>query len=317
GVTADELAEMLYDSLHNKLMKLPDETRVYPAHGAGSLCGKQLGDAPYSTIGEQKKYNYALQPMSLEEFKKIVTAEQPEAPDYFVHDAILNRKDRPVLDEALQRSLKALPLEEVLELQRQGAQILDTRDAADFAGGHLKGAINIGLDGKYALWCGTILRKEQPIVVIADPGRETEAVMRLGRIGFDYVRGYLDGGPRALDGHPELLQTTPRITAPALAERIDAGDDVQVIDVRAEKEWKAGHIPGSLNIPLNDLEERLDEIPADQECVVHCEGGYRSSIAASLLQRAERHVWDLVGGFKAWAASKLPVVEEHSETAAK
>ncbi len=316
GVTADELAEMLYDSLHNKLMKLPDETRVYPAHGAGSLCGKQLGDAPYSTIGEQKRYNYALQPMSLEEFKKIVTAEQPEAPDYFVHDAILNRKDRPVLDEALRASLQPLTVDQVLTLQREGAQVVDTRDQTDFAGGHLKGAVNIGLDGKYALWCGTILKKDRPIVVIADPGREEEAVMRLGRIGFDYVRGYLDGGPRALEAYPELIETTPRITAPALAEYLESGQVIHVIDVRSEKEWRAEHMPGSMNIPLNDLEEQIDRIPAGERCVVHCEGGYRSSIAASLLQRAGRsNVLDLVGGFKAWKASQLPTEREEAQTA--
>ena len=186
GVTADELADMLYDSV-NRLRKLPDATLVYPAHGAGSMCGKALAKETFSTIGEQKKFNYALQPMSRDEFKAIVTEDQPEVPDYFVHDAILNRQDRASLEETMKTSLKPLSVEDVLRLQNSGAQVVDVRDAVDYEGAHLRNVTNIALDGKYATWCGTVLNHDDPIVVIAETGGEEEAVMRLGRIGFDNV----------------------------------------------------------------------------------------------------------------------------------
>ena len=312
GVTADELADMLYDSITNKLVKLPDATLVYPAHGAGSMCGKSLSKETVSTIGEQKKFNYALQPMSREAFKQIVTADQPEAPDYFVHDAILNRKERTALHDAMEQQLKPLSVDEVLAMQKAGAQILDVRDGIDFEGEHMKGAINIALSGKYATWAGSMLTHDLPIVVIAEEGGEEEAVMRLGRIGFDNVAGYLANGMRALETRPELAQRTERITAPALAEwidgqRPDAGATPVVLDIRSEAEHAGGHIEGSLNIPLPRLEERIGELPADRPVVVHCEGGYRSAIGASLLQKLGRqHVHDLVGGYKAWAATRLP-----------
>ena len=312
GVTADELADMLFDSVTNKLVKLPDATLVYPAHGAGSMCGKSLSKETVSTIGEQKKFNYALQPMSREEFKKIVTADQPEAPEYFVHDAILNRQDRASLDESLRKSLRALPLDEVLALERSGAQLLDVREGIDFEGAHLRGSLNIALDGKYATWAGSLLAHDRPIVVIAADGGEEEAVMRLGRIGFDNVTGYLAGGMHALATRDDLVEKTRRITAPALAEwlagtRAESGPAPIVVDVRTAAEHAGGHVAGSLNIPLSHLEERAPEIPAGVPVAVHCEGGYRSAIAASLLQRLGRTgVHDLVGGYKAWAAAKLP-----------
>ena len=311
GVTADELSDMLYDSLTNKLVKLPDETLVYPAHGAGSMCGKNLSKETVSTIGEQKKFNYALQPMSRAEFKQIVTEEQPEAPGYFVHDAILNRQERPNLDETLSESLQALSLEEVFRLKNQGAQLLDVRDAIDFEGAHLAGSINIGIQGKYATWCGTVLNHDHPIVVVTDTGQEAEALMRLGRIGFDNVAGYLEGGMDALRDRPDLVSKIDRITAVALSEQLASSDSPTIVDVRSEKEWAAGHIADSVNIPLNHLGDRVSEIASNHPVVVHCEGGYRSAIAASLLAKAGRpDVLDMVGGYKAWAASKLPVQVE-------
>ena len=319
GVTADELADMLYDSITNKLVKLPDATLVYPAHGAGSLCGKSLSSDTVSTIGEQKKFNYALQPMSREEFKKIVTADQPEAPDYFVHDAILNRKERTSLHDAMQHSLKPLSIEEVLARAATGAQLLDVRDAIDFEGEHLKGTINISLSGKYATWAGSMLTHSDPIIVIADAGGADEAVMRLGRIGFDNVTGYLADGMRALEKRPELAERTQRITAAALADwragrRPDAGAAPTVLDIRSEAEHAAGHIPGSLNIPLPRLEERYGEVPTAGPLVVHCEGGYRSAIGVSLLQKIGRpHVHDLVGGFKAWSAMQRPMEQADAQ----
>jgi len=312
GVTARELAEMLYHSV-GKLRELPDETLVYPAHGAGSMCGKSLSQETVSTIGEQKRFNYALQPMSLDEFIPIVTADQPEAPDYFVYDAIKNRQERPDLEATLRAGLRPLTLEDVLRLKNQGAQLVDVREAPDFEAAHLAGAINIGLKGKYATWCGSILDHDQPIVVIAEPGSEEEAVMRLGRIGFDNVAGYLRDGMLALDPHPDLLRAIPRITAPALAEQRATPDAPFVLDVRSPAEWRSGHVAGSHNIPLTHLRERLDEVPADRPVVVHCEGGYRSAIGASLLAGAGReNVTDLVGGIKGWIASRLP-----TETAAE
>lgn len=312
GVTADELADMLYDSITNKLVKLPDATLVYPAHGAGSMCGKSLSKETVSTIGEQKKFNYALQPMSREDFKAIVTADQPEAPDYFVHDAILNRKERASLEDAMKTTLKPLSLDEVLAMRKAGGQILDVRDGIDFEGGHLEGGLNIALSGKYATWAGSMLSHDKPIVVIAEEGGAEEAVMRLGRIGFDNVGGYLAGGMNALANRDDLVERTQRITAPALGEwldglRSDAGPTPTIIDVRSEAEYAGGHIAGSRNIPLTHLDERFGEVPLGKPIVVHCEGGYRSAIAASLLQQLGRKdVHDMVGGFKAWLATKRP-----------
>lgn len=217
-MTADELADMLYDSITNKLVKLPDATLVYPAHGAGSMCGKSLSKETVSTIGEQKKFNYALQPMSREAFKAIVTADQPEAPDYFVHDAILNRKERASLDDTMEKTLKPLSFDEVLALGKSEAQLLDVRDGIDFEGGHLRGTLNIALSGTYATWAGSMLSHDKPIVVITEEGGEEEAVMRLGRIGFDNVAGYLAGGMNALATRDDLVERTERVTAIALAE---------------------------------------------------------------------------------------------------
>ena len=306
GVTADELAEMLYHSL-NKLRELPDSTLVYPAHGAGSMCGKNLSKETVSTIGEQKRFNYALQPMSFDDFKRLVTSDQPEAPDYFVYDAIKNRQERPDLEATLRSSMNALSIDDVVRLKNEGAELVDVREAADFEGAHLAGSINIGLTGKYATWCGSILSHDRPIVVIADPGSEEEAVMRLGRIGFDNVTGYLRDGMAALERRPELVRVISRITAPALAEEIKNSPAPFVLDVRSEKEWQSGHLACSHNIPLTHLRERIGEVPQFSSVVVHCEGGYRSAIAVSLLAEAGRtNAMDLVGGIKAWIASKLP-----------
>ncbi len=248
--------------------------------------------------------------MSREEFKRLVTADQVEAPDYFVHDAILNRQDRQSLETALRDSLKPLELAEVVKLQRSGTQVVDVRDALDFAGAHLAGSINVGLKGKYATWCGTVLDRTKPIVVLADEGDEEEAIMRLGRIGFDLVQGYVAGGPKALEQEPTLIAVTDRITVQALAEELENSSVLVVVDVRAEKEWQAGQIAGSVNIPLSHLQERISELSPNSSLVVHCKGGYRSAIAASILQRQGfENVFDLVGGFDAWTASKLPVAE--------
>ncbi|MEE9277144.1 MAG: MBL fold metallo-hydrolase [Dehalococcoidia bacterium] len=301
GWSATTLAGMLYDSLHDKLLTLPDETLVYPAHGAGTLCGRNLSTETVSTIGEERRYNYALQPMSKEEFIPLVTAGQPEAPAYFGYDVQFNRSEHPTLDETLDRVLKPLSLDQLLRLRNTGAQVLDARDQAAFAGAHLSGALNVPLGGEYASWCGALLSQERPIVIVAEPGREKEASMRLGRIGFDHVAGYLEGGMQALAARPDLAEGLDRFTAVALAEQLQAPQPPFVLDVRRQPEWQDGHIENSVHIPLHELSERLDELPRDRQIVLYCTSGYRSAIAASLLQqRGLTDVADLVGGVEAW-----------------
>jgi hydroxyacylglutathione hydrolase len=308
GWTAEELGALLYDSLRERLLPLPDETLVYPAHGAGSLCGKNLSTDTVSTIGVQRQYNYALQPMSKDDFIRIVTSDQPDSPAYFTYDAILNTKERPTLETALARELRPLPLVEVIERRDRGAQVLDTRDPTEYAGVHVRGSINVGLGGTYATWCGTLLDPQRPIVIVADPGREEESATRLGRIGFDNVAGYLDGGMQALDGRPDLVERTERITAQNLAEQLESAKPPLVLDVRTPDEVELGHIDGSLAVPLNRLEERLAEVPRDRPVVVTCASGYRSSIAVSILEaHGLEGLSDLVGGMDAWEASHLEV----------
>ncbi len=310
GWSADQLAGMLFDSLHGKLLTLPDDTLVYPTHGAGSLCGRNISKETVSTIGDQRQYNYALQPMSKDAFIKIVTADQPDAPAYFTYDAILNAKERPTLERALAMGLRALTIEEVVRLRDGQAQLLDARDPADFAAAHLLGSVNIGLGGQYASWAGTLLDRERPIVIVASLGRESEAAMRLGRIGFDHVAGYLEGGIEAVGMRRDLLRRTPRVTAHALAELLASPEPPVVLDVRGEAERRGASIRGSMHIPLQHLLERVAEVPfGPRTVVVHCASGYRSSMAASVLERhGVPDVADLVGGITAWNASNLPTV---------
>ena len=308
GWSAQELGGMLFDSLHTKLLALPDESLVYPAHGAGSLCGKALSKETVSTLGEQRRLNYALQPMTKAQFIQVVTADQPEAPAYFNYDAVLNSQERPTLDEALAREMNPLTLDEVLALQAKGGQILDTRDPAEFASAHLKGSINIGLGGQYATWVGTVLDRAHPIVIIATPGRENESAVRLGRIGFDHVAGYLKDGLESLKPRPDLTATTERLSAPFAAEYLSWDLPPLAIDVRTTREREQKHIAASLSIPLNHLAENLEKLPTDRPLLVYCAGGYRSSIAASLLQsRGFPLVSEIAGGITAWEAAKLPV----------
>ena len=308
GWSATDLGSMLFDSLHAKLLALPDQSLVYPAHGAGSLCGKALSKETVSTLGEQRRSNYALQPMSKEAFIQVVTADQPEAPAYFIYDAVLNSEERPTLDQALAREMNPLTLDAVLEFQAAGAQILDTRGAAEFASTHLAGSINIGLVGQYATWAGTVLDREHPIVLIADPGREHESAVRLGRIGFDHVAGYLKNGLQSLESRPELIAFTERLSAQFAAELLSSSQPPLAIDVRAPRERDQKYIAGSLGIPLNHLVEDLEKLPGDRPLLVYCAGGYRSSIAASLLQRnGFDPVGEIAGGIVAWEAAKLPV----------
>jgi glyoxylase-like metal-dependent hydrolase (beta-lactamase superfamily II)/rhodanese-related sulfurtransferase len=311
GVSAETLAGMLYESLHNKLLTLPDDALLYPGHGAGSACGKNLGAETVSTIGAQRARNYALQPIGRREFVRRVVADQPEAPTYFAYDADLNRRDHATLDDVLAVELRPLALADVLRAQRADAQILDTRSPEEFAAGHLPGSTHIGLGGRFASWAGTLLSPERPIVLVCALGREREAAVRLGRVGLDRVLGYLGGGIEAANGLIVCVRHPARITSDCLRRRLEKGP-VTLIDVRAETEWRQDGIPGSLNIPLQHLRERIAEIP-ERPIVVYCRTGERSSTAASLLEQGGRmNVVDLVGGITAWKASCQNATMSHA-----
>jgi hydroxyacylglutathione hydrolase len=311
GWSATQLGRMLFDSLHTKLLALPDASLVYPAHGAGSLCGRALSKKTVSTLGEQRQSNYALQPMSQEVFIQLVTADQPEAPAYFKYDAVLNSQEHPTLEQAMAREMNPLTLEHVLELQAQGAQILDTREPAEFASAHLKGSINIGLAGQFATWAGTVLDRKHPIVIISSPGHESESALRLARIGFDIVAGYLEHGLHSLDSRPDLTTCTERLDASFAAGLLALPEHPLVVDVRNPPERKQKFIAASVAIPLNHLTDHIDQLPRNRPLLIHCAGGYRSSIAASLLQKLGfNHVSEIAGGIAAWEAAKLPVQTE-------
>lgn len=303
GMTADALARELYHSLREKLLALPDDTLVYPGHGAGSMCGRSLGVENMTTIGKQRRDNYALQPMSEEAFVALVTADQPEAPAYFAHDAALNRAQHPTLPEVLARALRSLEADEVVALRDAGAQVLDSREPPSFAAAHLAHSVNIGLSGKFATWAGTLLERGRPIVVVADPGREAETDLRLARIGFDQVVGHLGDGVLALRNRPALVARTPRLTADELAERLASKHPPAVVDVRTQAERRGGAIAGSTHLPLPQLRRRLEELPRGEELVAVCASGFRSCIAASILEcEGFDAVADLAGGMAAWAA---------------
>jgi glyoxylase-like metal-dependent hydrolase (beta-lactamase superfamily II)/rhodanese-related sulfurtransferase len=301
GVSQEELASLLYDSLHQKVIPLPDDTLVYPAHGAGSMCGKNLSSETFAPLGTQKQFNYALQPMSKAAFIELVTAGQPEVPPYFAYDAMLNRREHPTLTHMLHQVLNPLPLDEVLRQMNAGAQVLDVRDPKVYEAAHLRGSINVGLPGAFATWAGTVLDAESPIVLIAEPGQEEEAARRLGRIGFDHIAGYLAGGAQALEGRSDLLRCIERMTAAEVAEALAIPNPPLVLDVRAPGERQDKYIDGSVHLPLNRLQRQLGEVPRDRKLVVQCAGGYRSAIAASILaNHGITAIADLVGGLAAW-----------------
>lgn len=299
GMTSADMARNLYHSLHDRLLTLPDATRVYPAHGAGSSCGRSLSTETSSTIGEQRRTNYALHPMAEDEFVSMVTEGQPPAPPYFAFDAARNRQARPLLDE--QATLAALDIDTVRAQQRAGAVVLDTRAPNDHAAGHLRDSINVGLEGRFAEYAGDTLRPDTPIILLTDTGHEHEAVVRLARVGFDDVIGYLDEPVRAFIERPELVEQSSRLTARELVRRLGDGMALTVLDVRSPAEREDGTVPGAITIPLPQLVARIDEVDVSRPVVVYCAGGYRSSIAASVLRRhGAADVSDLLGGFEAW-----------------
>lgn len=302
GFTREELADKLYDSLHNKLMTLPDATRVYPAHGAGSACGKNLSTDLWSTMGEQKETNYALRAPDKATFMDLVTAGQPPAPSYFVYDAILNRKDRELLDET--KMPAPMTYDQVLAALAAGAVLVDGRGPEDFALGHLRQAINIGLEGRYAEFAGSVLPNDVDIVLFTEPGQELEGKNRLARIGFDRVIGYVDTPFEVMFSHRDDVQVASRLTAKAFDQRAAELSDLQVVDVRNPGEVEAGTIPDAIAIPVGQLPSRLRELDPAKPTVVYCAGGYRSSVAASLLRRnGFGDVSDILGGYGAWDES--------------
>ena len=300
GVTADELAGSLYDSLHSQLMTLPDETRVYPAHGAGSSCGKNLSSDTWSSIGAQRESNYALADMTKDEFIAVVTEGQSSPPAYFAYDAGLNRADRALLDE------HAVPMSlTVSDIVSRGDSVvvLDTRGPAAFAESHLEGSLNIGLGGRFAEFAGGLIAPEDDIVLITDEGAELESKNRLGRIGFDNVVGALGssdaGFQAAADGH-----RAGRVDVAGMEVALADQPDTQLLDIRGPGETADGIIPGATVIPLPKLAEQCGTLDKSKPVLMYCAGGYRSSIGASLLrQHGFTDVVDLVGGYDAWSES--------------
>jgi hydroxyacylglutathione hydrolase len=302
GVTREELAGCLYDSLHDKLMTLPDATRVYPAHGAGSACGKNLSTDLWSTMGDQKHSNYALRAADKETFIELVTEGQPPAPGYFSFDATVNRTEHELLDQ--HEMPTAMSYNEALEAIAGGAMLIDGRTPEEFAQGHLRAAINVGLNGRYAEFAGSVVPTDVDIVLLTEPGHELEGKNRLARIGFDRVVGFLADPYRVMFEHRDDAQVGSRLTADAFRRRAEDVADLQIVDVRNPGEVAAGTIPGALAIPVGQLPNRLDELDTARPTVVYCAGGYRSSVAASLLRHhGFLDVSDIIGGYGAWSAA--------------
>ncbi|MDV3221463.1 MBL fold metallo-hydrolase [Intrasporangium sp.] len=299
GVTAEELGRMLYDSVQNKLMGLPDEVRVFPAHGAGSACGKNLSTEKQSTIGEQRRFNYACTPMSEEAFLEVVTEGQPSAPSYFVYNATLNKAERSIRDT--DATIPALTDDQVEEALAAGAVLVDAREQQEFAAGHLKGSISIPTDGRLAETVGTVLEPDQQFVILASEEEAQETAVRFHRIGFDHVLGYVSDPEGYLLARQEQVEHSSRLTV-AQIEDICESEHVQLLDIRNVGELASGAIPGSRHLPLAELRGRLDELDRERPVVLYCAGGWRSNVGASVL-RAEgfTDVSDIIGGFNAWA----------------
>ncbi len=294
---------MLYDSLHQKLLPLGDDVEVFPAHGAGSLCGKQMRPERQSTIGKERALNYALRPSTKEEFVRLLTAELPERPGYFAQDAEINRSGAPALTEL--QPLAELTADEVVNRQQSGAVVLDTRPAQQFGAGHIPGAVNIALSGQYASWAATVLGLDKEIILVAeDEEHLEESRVRLTRVGIERVLGSLKGGVAqwALDRRP--IAQVGQIPVEELRRELA---QLQVVDVRRPAEWQEGHIEGAKLMPLHKLDSMLGELDPDRPIAVHCKGGYRSAIAASMIQRAGyENVMNVIGGYDAWRACGLP-----------
>ncbi|HLG14930.1 MAG TPA: MBL fold metallo-hydrolase [Blastocatellia bacterium] len=307
GYTAEQMAAALYDSLHNKLLTLDDSVEVYPAHGAGSMCGRNIGKETSSTIGEQRRFNYALKPMPKDAFVKMMTTDLPEAPAYFPRDAEINRAGAALLDE-LPPPVELSP-GEVAALAQAGHLILDVRSPADFGAGHIPGAINIGLGGQYASWAGTLIPAGTAMIIVAeDAASVDQAVTRLARVGIESVKGYLGGGMYAWNAAGHEVATLPQMTLDELRSRIDEHADLRIVDVRRPPEYSNGHVPGAVSEPLHHLEANLDRLDRERATAVICASGYRSSIAASIMSRSGfKNLFNVVGGTSGWVGAGYSV----------
>ncbi|MBS1663547.1 MAG: MBL fold metallo-hydrolase [Bacteroidetes bacterium] len=317
NLSREELASMLYDSLHSKILPLPDDLVVYPAHGPGSSCGKNLGPSTYSTLREEKESNYALRAQTKEEFVKAVTDGLDAPPSYFSINARINKEGYESLDGVLETGLRSLDLASFKEwIQEKDAILLDTRRSDVFVAGFIPGAISIGLDGRFAEWAGSLLPFNQPIVLVTTPGEERESVVRLARVGFDKVQGYLEGGYEAWQQAGEPIDMIIDVEPDELAMDIPFDDNLVVLDVRRETEFADGHVKDALNIPLQDLVDpgSMANLEEQHNIYVHCGGGYRSIIAASLLKRQGIHNLRNVSG--GWGKIKdqkgIEIIKEKS-----
>jgi glyoxylase-like metal-dependent hydrolase (beta-lactamase superfamily II)/rhodanese-related sulfurtransferase len=308
GFTPQQMAELMYESLHGKLLTLPDETEVYPAHGAGSMCGKNMSKETSSTIGEQRKFNYALKPMSKDEFVQMMTADLPEAPAYFPKDAEINRSGARGLSEIVPP--RALSAKEITAVHDAGHVILDIRSADIFGAGHVAGSINIGLGGQFAMWAGSLLPMTSEIVIIAETNVQVdESLVRLARVGIENVRGYLIGDVNDWVRDGLSVSTIKQYSVSELKDRIASGG-MTVIDVRRPAEYSGGHIPGAFSFTLSGIDKHVSELPFDKnsETAVICAGGYRSSAAASMLEKhGFKKLINITGGTNAWVNSGFPV----------
>ena len=306
--SAQELAALLYDSLHNKLLKLPDAVEIYPAHGAGSLCGRNISAERQSTIGKERALNYALRPMTRESFVTLITADLPERPEYFGQDVALNRTGAPSLAERARPP--ALAPHEVARQQKEGAVVLDTRPAAQFGAGSIPGSLHIALGGQYATWAGMLIGLDRPVILITEEEEGVEeSTLRLARVGVEKVTGYLDGGILAWQQAGLPLNEVPQISVLQLHEQLAENPQaLQVIDVRRQPEWETGHLEHAILIPLHKLRSDLNGLDRARPIAVHCKSGYRASIATSLLKAAGfKDVMNVVGGIDAWKAQNLPL----------
>ena len=303
-----DLAGMLYDSLHQKLLTLPDEVKVFPAHGAGSMCGRNISSETSSTIGQQRQFNYALQPMTREDFIDMMTTDLPEAPAYFSQDAQLNREGPAPLHEL--PAPKELSPAEILVLRDQGVVILDTRSADQFGTAHIPGSLNIGLGGQFATWTGTLIPLKTSLVLIAENEEHVrETRVRLARVGHENIAGYLGGGILSWHNAGLPLASTEQISVDELDRRIQEGVTEQLLDVRRPGEWNSGHIKEAVHIPLNKLRDKTGQLNHEKSVTVICAGGYRSSAATSLLEQQGFHkITNVVGGMNAWTKANFAVV---------
>ncbi len=316
-MSKEELASLLYDSLNNKIASLPDEVIVYPAHGPGSNCGRNLGPGTSSTIGEEKANNYALQPQTKEAFIKAVTTDLPAAPSYFPINARINKEGYDSLENIMETALRALTVAEFKKwMEDENTIILDTRKAGDFTKQFVPGSISIGLEGRFAEWAGSLLPFDQPIILVTEEGQEKESIVRLARVGFSQIHGYLEGGVEAWQNAGEEIDLIIDVEADELAMDLPYDDHLIAVDVRREAEFGDGHVRGAVNIPLNDLTDpgSMANIEEHQNLYLYCGSGYRSVIAASLMKRQGIHnLRNVLGGFNAIRTHEgIEIVKDNS-----